>query len=294
MTKIDVAIASANRPAVLHDTVLELFNQSRPPDEIIVVYPESSSEMTEEHVSARTRKLPVRLFAGPRGCSHQRNTAIDLTDSDVLLFLDDDVQLDSRYIEQCLRILAENSDAAGVSGWVVVDGTVESNEIAREDAKDVLQRVPPQAAPLRDTGSFYGCNMVVRTSIAKLVRFDENLRGYSIFEDRDFGNRVRRYGRILYSKDCRLVHLATRSGRVNAVNFGAAQIRTPIYCWRKGSFTSAETLELIRNSVGRNLLGLIKPNKGKNRRVRIGQLAGNLKGAMLSLMESARALASSR
>jgi glycosyltransferase involved in cell wall biosynthesis len=283
--KIAVAIVSANRPTVLHETVLGLSDQTRPPDEIIVVYPESSSETAEEHVFHLTRRLPVRFSPSPRGCSHQRNTAIDITNSDVLLFLDDDVQLDSRYIEQCLLILAENIDAAGVSGWVVADGTVQPQEIAREDAKRILQQVPPQAAPMIEDVSFYGCNMVVRTSIAKLVRFDENLSGYSIFEDRDFGNRVKQYGRILYSKDCRLVHLATRSGRINSVNFGKAQIRTPIYCWRKGSFTGKETLGLIKNCVGGNLLGLIRPNKGKSRRVRIGQLAGNVKGATLSFVE---------
>jgi GT2 family glycosyltransferase len=164
----------------------------------------------------------------------------------------------------------------------VADGTELQREVAREDAKRILQDAPKQDVPFGDRASYYGCNMVVRTSVARQVRFDEDLHGYSIFEDRDFGNRVRRYGRILSCKDCRLVHLATRSGRANAMNFGIAQIKTPIHCWRKGSFTGKETLHLIANCIAGNLFGLIRPYKGKSRRARIEQLAGNLKGAILS------------
>ena len=275
--KIVVIIASARRPAVLHETVVNLKNQTRQADEILISIPEEGI-----HCMPETRQLPnVRVIEGPKGRAVQRNTAIDLApEGALLIFLDDDVELHPGYFERCGKVMAEHPESVAMGGLVLADGSNRPEEIPRSQAIALLRDTNPPAARLGQRSSLYGCNAVVRREVARLVRFDNDLIGYPIFDDRDFGNRCRRYGSILDSTECRIVHLATRSGRVSPVHFGIAQIITPVHCWRKGSFQGIETIRLICNCVAGNLLGLVIRHKGKRRRDRIGQCMGNIIGVL--------------
>src|SRR5690242_3159450 len=90
-----VIVCSADRPLILHETLVSLAQQTRPPKEVLVCVPDEIS------VLPATRTLPrTRVFVGPRGSSVQRNFAIDrLTPgSDLVLFLDDDVELARNFI----------------------------------------------------------------------------------------------------------------------------------------------------------------------------------------------------
>ena len=58
------------------------------------------------------------------------------------------------------------------------------------DAYDQSQAHSEIPSVIRPTDSAYGCNMVVRYSTARKVRFDETLPLYAWLEDRDYSHRV--------------------------------------------------------------------------------------------------------
>jgi GT2 family glycosyltransferase len=275
-----VAIASVDRSRILHETVAGLLEQSVRADEILLCI------ASPEDCLPETAQLPtVRVIVGPRGLTLQRNRVLDAIDEagGIVVFLDDDVELDPRYLENALRFMESNPNVAAFSGFAIADG-FEAGEIARERAKRLIAEYSP--APnreVREMTGLYGCNMAMRASIAQAVRFDERLRLYALFEDVDFGERMKKHGRVVSFPDCRLVHLAVRSGRISARRMGYAQIANPVYLLRKGSVNRTYLLILLRNVVLANLAGLLIAHRGKSRLQRMGQLAGNVR-AILDLI----------
>jgi GT2 family glycosyltransferase len=229
-----VIICSANRPAVLRDTVLGLLKQTIQPDSIVL------SLCNESSVLGETQALPnVRCILGPQGSSVQRNTAIPLAHTPYVLFLDDDVELAADYIEQMERVITEDPSIAAASGLVVADGAADGKGIGREAArKAVLEYSGSRACTGIKLKEFYGCNMFVRSDVLRTERFDERLPLYSWLEDRDFLWRCAKHGKLVRNQAAVIAHLATRSGRTSDLRYGYSKIANPFYMWRKSVISS--------------------------------------------------------
>jgi len=106
---LTVAIATWNRAALLNETLMSLEQVVVPHGlrwELIVVDNNSSDE-TAEVVQRYTSKLPIRyLLETAPGQSHARNCAIDHSDSDILLWTDDDVRVDKDWLSGTLDAFA--------------------------------------------------------------------------------------------------------------------------------------------------------------------------------------------
>src|SRR5215468_9398188 len=100
--KISVIVCSFGRPGVLDETVQSIVNQTVLPDEILITSPSMI------HVEAQTLSRDrVRFIPAPHGLTLQRNTALEqVGDTDLIAFLDDDMELSSTYLERMVQLFA--------------------------------------------------------------------------------------------------------------------------------------------------------------------------------------------
>ena len=224
-----VIICSANRPTILHETVLGLLNQTVHPESIILSLCDEGCALTE------TKALPgVRCILGPQGSSVQRNTAIPLAQTPYTLFLDDDVELAHDYIEEMEHIFAEDPSIVAASGGVAADGARDGKGIEREAAiKAILNHSGSRAYVVVNFLDPFGFNMFVRSDVLRTERFDERLKLYGWLEDRDFAWGCEKHGKIVRNQAAVVAHLGTPSGRTSDVRVGYSKIANPWYLWRK-------------------------------------------------------------
>jgi len=243
------------------------------PEAILLSLSDESSTLLE------TRMLPgVRCIFGPRGSSAQRNTAIPFANTPYVLFLDDDVELASDYIEQMERVLANDPAVVAASGKAVADGAYSGKGIERDAAIKALQEYRGS----RDcTGikirEFYGCNMFVRSQVLRTVKFDERLPLYGWLEDRDFVWHCANHGKLVRNQSALMAHLATRSGRTSDVRYGYTKIANPFYMWKKSVVASLPELIVMfwMKTTFANIIRAINPRQSPSADYR-KRLRGNL------------------
>ena len=275
-----VVIASLNRPAVLAETLTQFELQTVRPDQIILSV--NKPDDLPPHIGSAV------VVKGPLGSAVQRNSGLAALDPacEIVSFFDDDVELAPDYCQNLRRAFEQNPDLLACNGRVIADGMGEGG-IPREEARRLIatdtaarQQTPvPDVVPVGPSTELHGCNMNVRRSILQTVRFDEKFAAYGWLEDWDFANRLGKIGRLGDVPDCRLVHLATTSGRTSGLRMGISQMINPLYIWKKGSFPSL--WHLIRTglvpALGANVLGTLFGRRARHVDRR-GRLKGNLIG----------------
>lgn len=250
---ISVVIPSKGRPDILEGTLASLARQTRLPDELLVVV----TSPADVDASTLARRECRVLFSAP-GITKQRNAALAALspDSEVIVFLDDDVELAGDYLRRIEGFLVCHPDVVGLSAVPVLD-RAEDGLLPREKARAILEGETP-TPPIRPTFGLYGCNMVVRTSAAKATGFDERLALYAYLEDKDFGARLAQHGRTVWYSGAKLIHLSTPTGRVSEARLGFAQVMNPAYLYlKKRTIPLPEFLRLLVFSLVANLLSLL-------------------------------------
>lgn len=273
--KISVIICSFKRPQSLHDTVMSLTRQTHPPLEILIAC------CSRDHVTAATLAIPgVRRIESRCGLTVQRNAGLDALSphSELIAFLDDDMELCPSYFRQMCRLFTERPGLVVASGHMLRDGG-RGRAVDRQEAIAVCAAAEQTlgrweaALATRSLHYGYGCNMLVRASAGRGERFDEQLSLYAWLEDSDFSHRCRvgKEPPVIHSGACG-VHLGIRSGRMSGLKMGFSQIMNPIYLWRKARvFTLRHLLiQYWARCMVANLLGIFwgDPEEERLRRLR--------------------------
>ena len=160
----------------------------------------------------------------------QRNVAARMVETPYTLFLDDDVELATNFIESMERLLASTEDAIAATGVLVVDGARGDAGLDRPSARSyALNYVRKQANYNHGEGQ----NLFVRTRVFEKICFDESLPLYGWLEDLDFATNCLKFGRIIMNTETCFAHLATPSGRTSGLRYGYSQVVNPFYLWRK-------------------------------------------------------------
>ncbi len=139
---IAVVIASVGRTLTLHETVRGFREQQLRPREILLGTP------GRQHVLDQTLcEEGVRWIETPIGSSVQRNWCIDQVspETDLLAFLDDDVELHPDYFRSMEALFREHPDLIAASGVLLHDGGI-STAISREAARELSRVALPMAA----------------------------------------------------------------------------------------------------------------------------------------------------
>jgi GT2 family glycosyltransferase len=240
-TSLTVIIPTRNRPGDLRAAVNTLLMQTVLPCETIIVdqSPRDDSEraIAELFAGASDRareQVALKYIRDPEisGLATARNEALRHSHGDVVLFLDDDVELEADFVEALLRAYAENPEVAGVSG--IVTNYLPKPLLGRlwnrifvigpfyDDRQAIYYRADRlrHSEPLRVT-RFTGALMSFRSSAMRDARFDANLRGASEGEDVDFCMHLGPTAKLVIHPGARLVHKVSPAGRVSEQWIGA-------------------------------------------------------------------------
>lgn len=251
-TGLTVAICTYKRPDSLEQTLASLSGQDRLAEECLVIDATPDRSAEDRVLGLIKKKRPGRLVrylrveTPLRGLTRQRNLALRLASRDLIVFFDDDVDLD----RDCLRRMEEvlrgaQPEAAGVGGWIV-------NQVLRPDALWRTRRLLGMVGDLRP-GSYQrsgmsvpwgfetraegvvegdwlpGVAMMWRTEWARQTGFCEHFSGYAQGEDLEFSLRMRRWGRLLMALQARLRHLHEPAGRPDHDKLGYMAIHNRYY-----------------------------------------------------------------
>ena len=106
--RVSVILCTYNpRPDLLSWALTSIQNQTLPAGdfELVIVDNNSDSPITAKHIPANVRCRIVRETK--QGLTHARTAGIQITTAPIIVFIDDDNYLDPDYLEQALRIAAE-------------------------------------------------------------------------------------------------------------------------------------------------------------------------------------------
>lgn len=242
--RFSVIIPTLRREERLKRTLESLVRCSPGPYEVLVVDGDdegSSAAVVEAMIGA----LPIRHLQTEPGLPHQRNQGIERVDGDVIVFFDDDVDVDPA----AFGVLAEaysDPSVVGMTGRVLEE---EQRKVVGKHSP--LRRLFPGGGAEgsftrygyprrlvhldqpRDTHFMHGSFMSGRTAEVRAVLFDENLKGYALAEDEDFSYRLSRRGRIVYRPDAIVHHDRSGAGGSDARRFGRTVVVNRHYLFRK-------------------------------------------------------------
>jgi glycosyltransferase involved in cell wall biosynthesis len=276
---VSVIVCTVNRPMVLHDTILSVKQQHLLPKQIIIASPSA------DHILPETLALDgVEYVRTSLGLCKQRNQALDAVhpEADLVVFLDDDIELGSRYLLEMERLFRMHPEILIASGRMLHDGG-RSGRIDRAEARRQCRLYDESNASnasllLKDVDSGYGCNMAIRFSRIGACRFDERLPLYAWLEDRDFSHRCTAGAHPpVELQNAVAVHLGWRAGRVSGVRLGFSTVVNPIYLKRKANTFSLSfiVVQYWARCLAGNILGILTRDTEYDR---VGLLKGNLLG----------------
>jgi GT2 family glycosyltransferase len=243
VNSVSILIATKDRPQELEACLSSILVQTRAPGEIIVV---DQSAQRRPPVLADVfadAGVALRYVHAPQltGLTHARNHAVSIAAGDVLLFLDDDVELDSDYLRELLRVFDNDTHGVvGGAGGLIVNFRSSLSLAQRIRSwlfyrgafaieRDALEfHVQPGSSP-RPAKRLFGANMAYRQKVMQRFSFDEGYQGYGFGEDRDFSVYVAREFRLTWVPGARLVHHQSSRSRLSRERF--CELR--ILSWRR-------------------------------------------------------------
>jgi glycosyltransferase involved in cell wall biosynthesis len=110
--KVSVILLTKNSGATVQKSLESVLNQTRKPDEIIVV-DGSSNDGTLDII----KKYPVKLVSEPgSGFGHARNVGVRNASGDIIFFIDSDCYAEPDWIEKALPHFDNDPEIVGVTG----------------------------------------------------------------------------------------------------------------------------------------------------------------------------------
>jgi GT2 family glycosyltransferase len=243
LPSISVIIPTYGREETLRETLADVVQQDYPHFDVIVVdqKPQHQPE-TQAYLEQLAATQKIRLFqVGWASLPGARNYAVRRSQSDIVLFLDDDVQLSPGFLTAHARNYSR-PDIGAVAGRVF-----DRMKLADHQPGLAIEDLPPEAM---DPGiAWYhlnlvhtikpqqvitarGCNMSFRREIltAHGIWFDERFRGSAVREESDFCLHIRSTGLMIwYDPEAHLVHLGEETGGCHDVSTRSVQYQITFY-----------------------------------------------------------------
>lgn len=255
-TSFSIIICTKNRSVDLDKCLNSINRQTYPPDEVIIV--DASSDGESKKI-ARYHKdknhFNVIYIPSLPGLTRQRNIGIKKCSADIIVFFDDDVIIDDKYLEQMAFYFDLDPSLGGATGHITNNPEKKPLEtwlkfffmLAGSGKKGVMLRSgfaafldPKYVNVSKTTEVLSGCNMLYRKAILKKFKFDEAFEGYSLMEDVEFSHRVSKRHSLLYVKKAKLIHNRSNTERIDLQRFFEMSTYNHYYIFKKNvkqSFT---------------------------------------------------------
>jgi len=215
VSSVSVIMPTYGRPELASQVLVMLHQQTRPPDEVVVVsqtedgQPDPRLRPPEGHAY----RLNI-LHHEPLGTSAARNRGAQATSGDLLIFLDDDVRFEPDLVEQYVRIFEQEPNVDVVHGGVRQRGCPLPPERRVSPDTDLFRFLvssPNCARRSMAIGLASGNFAITRRWFFAVGGFDENLVGLG--DDHDIGLRLFLAGAlIVYDPRPCIEHLRVPDG----------------------------------------------------------------------------------
>jgi GT2 family glycosyltransferase len=230
---VSVIIATLGRPDMLKRCLTALTNQTIAVNEVLVVHCGEDQETEELARSDQWAAggFNVRYFRYPeRNAAKQRDFAIQQSCYDRLLLLDDDVEVEPRWVEELFKPIAADSEVAATLGnivnqamprptflWRVYRMLLHGQEglsYGRLVGAALPNGFPVDAVePIRCEWIGGGASALRRDAYYAIGGFAPYFTGSSPGEDLDLGYRLSRSYKVYYVPTARCMHHHAPHGR---------------------------------------------------------------------------------
>ena len=232
MPKISVVIPTKNRSALLAETIERVESQTVPKDHYeVVVIDNNSTDDTRAVLEQKARIYSNFKFDFQKkpGAAATRNTGIRLTNSDLILFVDDDVRAEPALVEAHLDCQGNNPNTSVIGAVNMPWGDTSDPFLKYLRDHRILNPYTPSKGPI-DFSYYHTCNVSTPTQMLLDVGcFNENFKMYGM-EDIELGYRLERAGcRMAFAPDARAVHYRFPSyhdfiGRAEQAGYSLGQL----------------------------------------------------------------------
>jgi len=235
MLSFSVIICTYNRRKILEQGLLAWSRASQLPDQFIVVDATSDAANYRNDLVNKFPELFARsgsnyIITDKPSSTRQRNLGIDLIETDIVCFADDDTFIESNYIEKILEVFANDVDhkIGGVNGvargqfdnWSQRNYRKFRNYVRHhwgsgmqrihipKDQSQLFSPLPTSlhSFPLIHIDRLWGANMSYRAELVKQHRFDERFNQYGLFEDVDISARIGKTHKLVCRLDAEIEH----------------------------------------------------------------------------------------
>jgi GT2 family glycosyltransferase len=283
-----VAVVTRNRADALALSLPLFVADAVKPKSVLIV--DSSDDPTENLATvarvAATTEVPIIHRVSPPGMTVQRNIALGMVDTEVVVFPDDDSLVHPGALSEMMRVYER--DRAGVIGGVcglevstAPAGTIEAApRVYRKRRLDRLksviqprvnrleQRWAPDPMKLAATSLYAGMGpapawlaemdarrvewmtgfrMSFRTEVIRRIRFNENLGRYALYEDVDVSLGCLRLGyNIVGAHRAPIYHHRSPENRAAGRQMGAMLLLNRAYVLCRRGFATPEMEDAMR------------------------------------------------
>ena len=246
-----IVIPTKNRSRDLALAVESILRQTARVHQLLIV-DQSADEESRLAVNAIHNAAPLEMRPAElcylhetciSGLAAARNYSLTFVKASIVLFLDDDVYLESDFVQQLMSVYAHNPDAEGVSGIITNYGKpsliarVWSSLFMCGNFHDERQPIYWNSDRLRQRGpipvrKLGGGLMSFRLVTVSRLRFDENLYGVCDGEDVDYCAGLGPETRLLIAPGARLVHNHSPACRLQD-HWVRRHVRANLFLYRK-------------------------------------------------------------
>ena len=234
MNQVSAIIPTVGRPDLLSLCLESLSKQTVPVSEVIVVHCGSDPATLDVTRETRWRAagMDVRYFQyQERNCAQQRNFAVERAKHQNLLLVDDDVEVDQRWVEELFKPIWSDPLVGATIGnllnqpmdkptllWQVyrrlMNGRVKGFEPGRLVGAALPNGFPTRAGePIRSEWIRGGASAIRREAFESVGGFASFFTGSSPGEDLDLGYRLSRTWKVYYVPSAKCIHHQSPSGR---------------------------------------------------------------------------------
>lgn len=270
--QVTTIIPTYNRVKEIEETLNSLIIQTTLPKEIIIV-DDSDDDKIENLIEYRKKEFEEKEIIlkyirnkKEKSLTIARNVGIENAVGDIILFLDDDVDLDKDYIKEILKVYEKYPNALCVQGYITnVKFSKFWNRIHKILFSGYLEKNKCKVLPSTYTIYPYpldkiisceylsGSNQSFKQEVFQNFKYNENLKRYSYKEDVDFSYNVfKKYPNSLYiTPYAKLIHKVSEEGRLpNKMAIQMMQIYTFYFFYKNIDQTLKNKLIFLWNRIG--------------------------------------------
>jgi glycosyltransferase involved in cell wall biosynthesis len=228
-------IPTKNRPEDLLEAVKSIVNQIRLPDQLIIIDQSETSASFDLITSTITFSDKIKLEyvrdTSIKGLVEAKAASLNYVKSDIVCFFEDDIVLESDYVQQIERVFLENEKMLGCSG-IITNATsggalyrffyrITHIGIFKDSRPDIYAELESHPNTIVQSNVINGGLSAWRFSLFRHVSFDVKNR-FHMMEDFEFSTRVDRMfpGSLFICSAARLEHNyspVNRAGKLRGI-----------------------------------------------------------------------------